>query len=284
MTGRRRSAKRSEHQLFSNTSFIGVMNAHDNSRTRWLILAGLMTVLATGPGRADEGFLKIDGVPGELTEGRLAGWTPIQSVGALVRVPIDPTNGVAGPASFSCEVRKAADVTSPALIQKCGEGKPFRRVSLAYVLKRPAATQYRVTLDDVLVSSVGHDGSRSSDEPVELEKVYLTFRKMELDCFDLDNSGGTTGGLTAVFDQATAKGALKSRPPFRAIITRQDGRSGALVTWPAESGHRYQVLGSTALGRPWAKLMEHTATEDGPATQFVATDTPVLFMRVEEVD
>jgi type VI secretion system secreted protein Hcp len=263
------------------------MIAHDHPRSLcagWPVLLGLITVLAISSGRADDWFMKIDGVPGQLTEGRFAGWTPVKSVGALVRLPIDPTNGVTGPASFSCEVRKAADVTSPALLQKCGEGQPVRRVSLAYVLARPVATQYRITLDDVLVSSVRHDASRSSPGTLEVEKVQFTFGKIEMACFELDGGGGTTGGLTAVFDQTTAQGSLKVRPPFRAIITRQDARSGVLVTWPAESGHRYQILGSRALGQPWMKLIEHTAPEDGPASQFVPIDTPALFMRVEELD
>jgi type VI protein secretion system component Hcp len=249
----------------------------------WRILLSLVTLVTAGPTRADQWFMKIDGVPGQLTEGRLAGWTPVQSVGALVKLPVDATNGVTGPASFSSEVRKAFDITSPALLQKCGQGTAFRRVTLAYILARPTAAQYRITLDDVFVSSLGHNGSASSADP-ELEEVQFTYNKVELSQFDLDSDGGTTGGLTAVFDQTTGEGQLKTRPPFRAIVTRQDGRGGVLVTWPAESGHRYQILASPALGRPWTKLIEHTASEDGSTSQFVPTDTPVLFMRVEEVD
>jgi len=262
------------------------MITHDHPRSpwrRWPILLGLVTLLTHSSVRAEEWFLKIDGVPGQLTEGRFAGWTPVQSVGGLVRVPLDPTNGVAGPASFSCEVRKAFDLISPALIQKCGQGQPFRRVSLAYVLTQPGAAQYRITLDNAFVSSVGQDGSRNSPEG-EKETVHFTFDTIELTHFELDASGGTTGGLTALFNQTTGQGQLKSRPLFRAIVTRQDGRAGVLVTWPGEEGHRYQILASAALGRPWTKLIEHTASEDGPAGVFVPTEMLALFMRVEEVD
>jgi type VI protein secretion system component Hcp len=263
------------------------MIAHDypaSPRARWPILLGLITVLVTGQVRANEWFVKIDGVPGQVTEGRFAGWTPVRSVGSLARVPIDPTNGVPGPASFACELKKAFDVISPALLQKCGEGTPFRRVSLAYVLPQPVATQYRITLDNVFVSSVGHDASRSSTDAMELEAVRLTFDRIESACFDLDSSGGTTGGLTAVLDRTTGRGQLKYRLPVRAVVTRQDGRSGVLVTWPGEEGHRYQILASAALGRPWTKPIEHTASEDGPASVFVPTEMLALFMRVEEVD
>src|SRR5580765_5564416 len=80
----------------------------------WLLL-GCLALLAPRASRADEWFLKIDGVPGVLTEGRFAGWTPVLSAGALV---CRPTNGAPGPASFTCEVRKSFDRISPALLQR----------------------------------------------------------------------------------------------------------------------------------------------------------------------
>jgi len=235
-------------------------------------------LLTFGQGRA-AWYAKFDGVDGELTEGQFAGWTSVQSVGALVSRS-DPTNA----ASFSCEIQKALDRTSPALLQRCAEGEPSQRVTFAWVLTQPPATQYRITLENVRVSSVAHNGSSSSPETVAPETVALTFDKVEVACFELDASGRTTGGLTALFDQTTGQGRLKTRPPFRATITRQDGRSGALVTWPAESGHRYRIFGRATLGHPWTRLAELTATEDGPSTHFVPTDAPVLLMRVEEIE
>ena len=252
------------------------MIAHDNPRRRWPVLLGLIMLLTFGQGRA-AWFAKFDGVDGELTEGQFAGWTSLQSVGALVSRP-DPTNA----ASFSCEIRKAIDRTSPALLQRCGEGEPSQRVTPAWVLTQPPATQYRITLENVRVSSVAHKAG--SPETIAPETVALTFDKVEMTCFELDASGGTTGGLTALFDQTTAQGRLKTRPPFRATITRQDGRSGMLVTWPAEIGHRYRIFTRPTLAAPWSKLFELTASEDGPASQFVPTDTPSLLMRVEEIE
>jgi type VI protein secretion system component Hcp len=244
----------------------------------------LLTLLACGEGRADEWFLKIDGVPGELTEGQFAGWTPVHSVGALARVAVNPTNSTPGPAAFSCEIQKAFDRTSPAILQHCGRGDRFRRVTLAHVLTQPRATQYRITLDGVLVSAVNQGGAGNSPETMAKETVVLTFDKIEVANFDLDANGGTTGGLTALFDLATAQGSLKTRPPFRATVVQQAGRAGVSVTWPAENGHRYQLLAKATLEEPWKKLLEVTAAEDGPRTQFVPIQVPVLFLRVEEVE
>jgi len=255
---------------------------HNNVRAprrRWQSLCGLMTLLTLQNQAA--WYAKFDGVDGSLTEGPFAGWTQVQSVGTLVRVP---TNGVAGPASFACEVRKAFDRTSPALLQRCGQGEPSRRVTLAYVLEQPVATQYRITLDEAFVTSVAQDLSSGSTDSTQEETVSLNFTKIELTSFELDPSGGITGGLTALFDQTTGQGRLKTRPPFRAVITRQDGRGGVLVTWPAESGHRYRLLGRAALDKPWSRVGELTASEDGPASQFVPTDTPTLFMQIDEIE
>ena len=262
------------------------MTIHDYARSRrrrWPVLLGLMTVLTLPQGHT-AWYAKFDGVGGELVEGTFAGWTQVQSVGALVSLPIDPTNGVPGPASFSCEVLKGFDRTSPALLQRCAQREACRRVTLSYVLAQPEATQYRITLDNVFIASLAQDRSSNSLETIENEKITLTFDKIELACFELDASGGTTGGLTALFDQTTGQGLLKNRPPFRAVITRQNGRTGMLVTWPAESGHRYRILARATLGQPWTSLGELTASEDGPASQFVPTDTPALFMQIQEID
>lgn len=263
------------------------MITHDPPRGRlrgWPLLLGLLTLLAPGAGRADEWFLKIDGVPGELTEGRFAGWTPVKTAGGLVSLPVNPTNGTAGTASLSCEVRKAFDRTSPALLQKCGLGEPFRRVTLAFVLTQPQATQYRFTLDNAFVSSVTQNAPTNSSETMEQEVIRFTFDKIEMACFELDANGGTTGGLTGLFDQTTSQGALKTRPPFRVIATRQRGSPGVLLTWTAERGHGYTVYVGSANGGVWKTSGGATATADGPLSLFVPMDEPHLLMRVEETD
>jgi type VI protein secretion system component Hcp len=250
----------------------------------WARLLGLLVALASSQAHAGQWYLKLDDVPGELTEGVLAGWSPLQSAGTLVRLPVDPDNGNAGLPSFSFEFVKVFDRTSPSLIQSLGSNEPYRRVSLAYVLMQPAAAQYRITFDNVFVTSVKQEALYDPLEAVSREKVTFRFDRMEMACFELAPDGGTVGGLTGVFDQTTGEGGLKTRPPFTAIISRQDGRFGVMVTWPAEVGHRYHVLGGTATGKPWTKLLEFTATEDGPTTQFIAMEEPVLLMRVVEVD
>ena len=82
----------------------------------------------------------------------------------------------------------------------------------------------------------------------------------------------------------TGEGKLKPRLPFRASITYNGGRAGVLVQWPAEIGHRYRILSRAALNEPSKTLVVYTGLEDGPASYFIATPTPMLFLHVEEVD
>src|SRR5262249_20613571 len=121
------------------------------SLRRPLILFGLLTSLAPCVSRAEEWFLKIDGVPGAS-----AGWTPIQSAGALVCVASNDTNG--NSPAFFCEIRKTIDCTSPWLLQTCGSGETNRRVTLTCKLTQPKATLHRITLDNVRVASVCQKG------------------------------------------------------------------------------------------------------------------------------
>lgn len=263
------------------------MITHDLPRGRRRcrsVLIGLLTLLAHSSIHADQWYLKIDGVPGELTEGRFAGWTPVKTAGALVCLPVNPTNQTAGPVSFSFEVRKAIDRTSPLLLQKCGLGEPLNRVTLAYVLTQPQATLYRFTLDNAFVASLAQNASTNTPATMELEAVDLTFAKIEVACFELDANGGTAGGLTALFDQTTGQGGLKTRPPFGVTVARQNGRAGVLVTWPAERGHRYEVRSGSANGGEWETAGSATAQADGDLSLFLPDDEPHLLMRVEEID
>jgi hypothetical protein len=56
------------------------------------------------------------------------------------------------------------------------------------------------------------------------------------------------------------------------------------MTWHAESGHRYRIKSCAGLGQPWETLAVFSATEDGVHSQFIPTDSPTLFMRVDEVE
>jgi len=248
------------------------MTANPTCRCRLAVLGVLLLFAAASQSRADNWFLKIDN---ELN------WVPITTAGVLACRPLNPTNQTLGPAAFAFEIRKALDRTSPVLLQKCGLGQPLSRVTLAYIRTAPQATQYRFTLTNVLVSSFAQSGSTNSSP--EQEVIQFTFDKLEMAWFDSAPNGGTAGGLTSWLNQTTGESGLKSRPPFLVTLTRPRG-SGVQVSWPAEGGHRYQILARTTLAGPWTRFAETTAAADGPMNQVLPNDVPSLFLRVEEID
>jgi type VI protein secretion system component Hcp len=250
------------------------MTANPTCRCRHAVLGVLLLFAAASQSRADNWFLKIDN---ELN------WIPIKTAGVLACRPLNSTNQTLGPAAFAFEIRKALDRTSPVLLQKCGLGQPLGRVTLAYILTEPQATQYRFTLTNVFVSSFNQSGPTNSSASGEQEVIQFRFDKIEMAWFDLAPNGGTAGGLTSWLNQPTSESGLKSRPPFLVTLTRPRG-PGVQVNWPAEGGHRYQILTRIALAGPWTRLAETTASTDGPMHQVLPNDVPSLFLRVEEID
>ena len=246
------------------------MTANSTCRFRHAVLGVLLLFAAASQSRADSWFLKIEN---DLN------WIPIRTAGALACRPLNPTNQTLGPAAFAFEIRKALDRSSPVLLQKCGLGQPLSRVTLAYILTEPQATQYRFTLTNVFVSSFDQNGSASGGQEV----IQFRFDKIEMAWFDLAPNGGTAGGWTSWLNQPTGESGLKPRPPFLVTLTRPRG-PGVQVSWPAEGGHRYQILTRTTLAGPWTRLAETTAAADGLMSQVLPNDLSSLFLRVEEID
>jgi type VI protein secretion system component Hcp len=241
-----------------------------------------VTLLAVSESRAGEWFMKVAGVPGQITEGPRAGWTPVKMVTAIVTRPTT-TNGLTEPATFSCKVTKSIDCLSPLLAQSCATGQIHQPVTFTYVVTNPGSVPFRLTLNAALVASMRQTSPAAPEEDPQ-EEVEFRFNKVEWAALDFDSSGGLTGGLTALFDQSTGEGALKTRLPLRATIARQAGRPGLLVTWPVEGGHRYRILSCETGGGVWKTLLEKTASEDGNTSEFIPVNAPILLMRVEEVE
>jgi type VI protein secretion system component Hcp len=263
------------------------MNSHPRlrrARCGWLVLLGLVVALATSEARAGKWLLKIDGLPAATDEPGPPGWTVFLDINSRVGLPINPTNRTPGAPVFACEIRKAIDSLSPLLMQGCATGQVFRRLNLA---SEPTnGVQYRIVLDSVRIASLAHQATTNATGPTLEETVQIQFEsgKIELARLELNDQGGATGGLTAVFNPATGEGQLKPRLPFRASISPERGQPGVHLRWPAEAGHRYRILSRASLNEPWKTVTTYTGLEDGPASYFLATPTPTLFLSVEEVD
>lgn len=251
------------------------------SRRRWLALASLLAILSMCEVRADEWFMKIEGIKGESTHPKFPGWTRLETISSLLDRRSNPTNPPTGPAIFACDVQKLIDSTSPQLLERCAKGTHHPTVRFAFVRTSPPATQFQVTLKDVLISSYETAGTQGS---LPTESVSFNFEKIEWTDLELNDAGGNTGGLTGKFDVVAQVGELKSRPPFRATFERQAGRNGIVITFPAEEGRTYRMLGCPKIGEAWKTIHEVTALEDGALSQFIPMELPSLLLRVEGVD
>ena len=251
------------------------------SRRWWLALASLLAVLSMCEVRADEWYMKIEGIKGESTHPKFPGWTRLESISSLLNRRSNPTNPPTGPAVFTCDARKLIDSTSPRLLESCATGANQPAVTFAFVRSSPPATQYRVTLKEVLISSLAQNGSEGNPPS---ESISFNFQKIEWTCLELDEAGGNTGGLTGKFDLVAQEGDLKSRPPFRATVEVQNGRNGIVITFPAEQGRTYRMLGCPKIGEAWRTVHEITALEDGTKSEFIPMELPSLLLRVEAAD
>lgn len=250
------------------------------------MLLSFVAVVALGvhESGATPWHLSIDGVSPERAEPGLPGWTVVLDIGAQVQLPINPTNRVPGAPVFAWEIRKAIDSLSPLLLKSCANGEVHRRLVLASAPTN--GVQYRITLDSVRIGAIRHQSTTNTSAAGLEETVQIQFASgnIEMARLEKDDNGGVTGGLTAAFDPLTGEGELKPRLPFRATITYEAGRDGVVVRWPAEKGHRYRILSRATLDEAWRSAVTFASLEDGIASQFLATATPTLFLRVEEVD
>lgn len=111
-------------------------------------------------------FLKVDGITGESTESAHIGWVDVEnfSWGASQPHNIDFGGGAgAGKASFTnLSVHAHIDKATPAILRYCSNGKHISSVQLSMVKAGGSQIEYsRITLEDVLITSVLYNGSTS---------------------------------------------------------------------------------------------------------------------------
>jgi len=239
----------------------------------WLPAFALAFLTMVGALRADV-YLKLEGIDGEVSSGRFAGWIPLDSVNASVTTtPVIPP-ATTSPAAFSLSVVKKPDKATPPLLLKCCLGEHIPKVTLAFV---DGQTPYlRVTLHEVLISSITANGNASPPQ----EEVSFTYQKIEWSITDREGDGS---GTTATFDTTSQSGGAKPRLPFKASLD-QTANGTLNLSCPVEAGHTYRVRSNTTLEGPWETVGEFTATNDGVMEQALPIRGQALFYRVEEVE
>ena len=140
-------------------------------------------------------FLKVDGVPGESTDGKHQEWIELLSYSHGILQPgAGATSGGVRRSAERCDhadfsVVKTLDKASPKLALFCCNGQhiPQVVVELCRVHDKQKYMEYR--LSDVIVTSVSLGGSAQGGEARPLEEVSFNYGKIEWIYMDLDGKG-----------------------------------------------------------------------------------------------
>ena len=113
-------------------------------------------------------YLKIEGVSGESKDAQHKEWTDIQSFSWGVTQPGSMSvggGGGTGKASFNdLYVVARIDRSAPAVLKHCATGKHLGKAELSICKAGGEQIEYsRITLEDVLVTSVQYKGEQDGD-------------------------------------------------------------------------------------------------------------------------
>ncbi|WP_411751993.1 Hcp family type VI secretion system effector [Serratia sp. (in: enterobacteria)] len=113
-------------------------------------------------------FLKVEGANGESKDSNHKGWTDIISFSWGASQPGNMGVGGGGGAGKVCfndlHVNALVDKSTPALLKHCASGKHLGKIELSICKAGGGQVEYvKITLEDVLVTSVQYTGSDGED-------------------------------------------------------------------------------------------------------------------------
>jgi type VI protein secretion system component Hcp len=157
---------------------------------------------------------------------------------------------------FGDLISEALDKSSPQLSLRAANGKPIPRTVIEFIQNSERRVRfYQLVLSDSYVSSVHIDGDPARHiKPVET--VGLTFQRISWTYTEIDGRE-----LSGSWDLARNTVGTS----FRVTGTRQG--SNILVSWPADAGKTYDILGSAIVTGPYSSLRTSTAAVTGTMSE-----------------
>jgi type VI secretion system secreted protein Hcp len=163
---------------------------------------------------AFDGFLKIDGIPGESTDDKHKDWIEILSYSHGLSQP--STGSVSSGGARSAErcdhqdfsIVKTLDKASPQLALHCCNGKHIPKITLELCRSTGDKQLYmKYELSDSIISSVRPGGSSQGGESLPLEEVAFSYGKIEWIYTETDHkTGKPKGNVKTHWDLTTNKG------------------------------------------------------------------------------
>jgi type VI secretion system secreted protein Hcp len=161
---------------------------------------------------AFEGYLRIDGIPGECQEDKHKDWIEVLSFDHSIRQPTSATASSAGGASTGqCEhsdftIVKILDKSSPKLYELCSTGKHIKEVTMELCRAGGDKVKYlEVKMEEVLISGV-HPGASKHSEGFPTEAVSFNYGTIKWTYTQQKRSDGSGGGnVTGGWDLVKGK-------------------------------------------------------------------------------
>jgi len=163
------------------------------------IVAGVVLCGCGADAAAFDAFLKIEGIPGEISDTIHPGWMGVVSYGHDMHQQVyDPTAPLASTGTEpvrhrSFQVVKSIDKASPKLLLACCSGQHFPEAILELRSLGAPFQFYEVHFEDVLVSSVSPAGKQGDVLP--LEEVSFNYGKISWTYVQVDPATGLPIGV-----------------------------------------------------------------------------------------
>ena len=150
-----------------------------------------------------EGFIKIDGIPGESTDDKHKDWIELVSFSHGMHQAASQTKSSAGGASAGrtehadFHIAKLIDKASPLIYQACSSGKHLKDVTVEFCRAGGDKVKFmEIKMEEVMVSSVSPQGGGSNFPSDNISFNYGKIKWTYTQQKRADGSGGgnTTGG------------------------------------------------------------------------------------------
>ena len=161
---------------------------------------------------AFEGYLKIDGIPGECTDDKHKDWIEILSYQMGLGQASSASHSTAG-GSAAGKVRfedmtftHFLDKASPKLFEACAKGTHIKDATLE--LCRAGGDKFKyleIKLENVLVSSLSSTRDPSGDFDFPIETIVLNYGKMKMTYYKQGEKGAGAGQVAFGWDQTANK-------------------------------------------------------------------------------
>lgn len=163
---------------------------------------------------AIDAFLKIDGIPGESTDGKHKDWIEIEAFDLCALQPVSSVVSSAGGATAGrvdhqdLLIRKLVDKATPKLFEACNTGKHIKEISIEFCRAGGDKQKYlEVKLEQVIISKFNVSLWRSTEFPSE--EIKLNYGKITVvytqqKRADGIASGNVSSGWNLITNKATA--------------------------------------------------------------------------------